>query len=65
MVRYIIIYVGCQKHNKYSENRADTKRTTVEANSMESLLEKISNIDWNTVKAQNVPDRGGKYDFSV
>lgn len=50
---------------KYSKNSADTKRTTVEANSMEDLLKKISKVDWNTVKAQNVPDRGGKYDFSV
>lgn len=50
---------------KYSKNSADTKRTTVEADSMESLLKKISKVDWNMVKAQNVPDRGGKYDFSV
>lgn len=50
---------------KYSKNSADTKRTTVEADSMENLLKKISKVDWNMVKAQNVPDRGDKYDFSV
>lgn len=50
---------------KYTKNSADTKRTTVEADSMESLLKKISEVDWNMVKAQNVPVRGDKYDFSV
>lgn len=56
---------GKKELGKYSKNSADTKRTTVKANSMESLLKKISEVDWNMVKAQNVPDRGGKCDFSV
>ena len=50
---------------KYSKNRTDTKRTAVEANSMESLLKKISEVNWDMVKAENIPARGGRYDFSV
>lgn len=50
---------------KYSKNHADTKRTSVEADSMEGLLKKISEVNWHKVKAQDVPARGGRYDFSV
>lgn len=49
----------------YSENRPDTKRTGVQANSLEELLEKIKDIDWDAVKAEKVPVSGGKYDFSI
>lgn len=46
-------------------NHTDTKRTTVQADSMEELLEKIAEVDWNTVKTEKVPENGGKFDFSI
>lgn len=49
----------------YSKNYAGTKRTTVQAGSMEELLEKIAAIDWDTVKAEKVPESGGRFDFSI
>lgn len=49
----------------YEKSSADTKRTTVQANSMEELLEKMSAVDWDTVKAEKVPESGGKFDFSI
>lgn len=49
----------------YAKNSADAKRTTVSANSMEELLEKIKNVDWNAVKAENLPENGRNYDFSI
>ena len=49
----------------YVQNRPDTKRTSVEANSIEELLKKIRGINWDDIKAEKVPESGGKYDFSV
>lgn len=49
----------------YSRNSADTKRAYVRANSMEELMKKIEAINWDTVRAQNAPERGGRYDFSI
>lgn len=49
----------------YAKNSADTKRTTVSANSMEELLKKIKNVDWNAVKAESQPENGRNYDFSI
>ena len=49
----------------YSKNRPDTKRTSVEANSVEELLKKIRGVDWDAVKAEKVPEQGGRYDFSI
>ena len=51
------------KKSPYEKDDKDTvKRTTIEADSMEELLEKIKNIDWN-----NVADckSGDRFDFSV
>lgn len=50
---------------KYAKNKADTKRASVEADSIEELLKKISAVDWDDVKAEKVPVSGGKYDFSI
>ena len=50
---------------KYSRNREEIKRTTVQADSMEELLEKIGTIDWSAVKAETQPESGSRYDFSV
>lgn len=49
----------------YAKSGADARHTTVQANSMEELFEKISAIDWNTVKSEKIPERGGKFDFSI
>ena len=49
----------------YAKSSPDTKRTTVQANSIEELLKKIRGIDWNAVKAEKVPESGGRYDFSI
>lgn len=49
----------------YSKSNSDTKRTAVQADSMEELLEKIAAVDWNTVRKEKVPESGSMYDFSV
>lgn len=49
----------------YSQNSADTKRTSVQANSIEELFEKISAIDWDAIKPEKMPESGGKFDFSI
>ena len=49
----------------YSKSNADTKRTDVQANSMEELLEKILSVDWNAVKSEKMLESGGKFDFSI
>lgn len=51
------------KKSPYEKQEKDTvKRTTVEADSMEELIEKIKNIDWNNVSDSKSGDR---FDFSV
>lgn len=54
-----------KRFGSYAKSNPDTKRTSVEANSIEELLKKIRGIDWNTVKAEKVPEQGGRYDFSI
>lgn len=49
----------------YAKNNVDTKHTTVQANSMEELFEKMSAVDWDSVKAENRPQSGGRFDFSI
>lgn len=49
----------------YSKGSTDTKRTTVQSNSMEELFEKISAVDWDAIKAKKVAESGSRYDFSV
>ena len=52
---------------KQSANRQDRseKRTTLQASTMEELMKKIQELDWNTIKAEDVPDTGAKFDFRV
>ncbi len=47
------------------EGKVDQKRTTVHADSMEELLEKIREVDWNTFQTGNEPEVGRKFDFSI
>ncbi|MCM1127253.1 MAG: DUF6033 family protein [Lachnospiraceae bacterium] len=49
----------------YSQISADTKRASVQADSLEELLKKITEIDWDAIKAEKTPESGGKFDFSV
>ena len=42
-----------------------TKKTTVTASSIEELLEKIKAVDWSQIKAEEKPEAGSKFDFSV
>lgn len=54
-----------QEIQNYAKNNVDTKHTTVQANSMEELFEKMSAVDWDSVKAENRPQSGGRFDFSI
>ena len=45
----------------YSKSNTDTKRTNVQADSMEELFEKMSKIDWDVVKSEKMPESGGKF----
>lgn len=42
-----------------------TKKTRVQADSVEELLEKISNVDWDQIKSEEKQVTGGKFDFSI
>lgn len=54
-----------EKERKRLEGKVDQKRTTVHADSMEELLEKIREVDWNTFQTGNEPEVGRKFDFSI
>ena len=41
------------------------KRTTVQADSMEELLEKIRGVDWDSVKEEYKPQSGGRFDYTI
>lgn len=49
----------------YAKTSKDTKRTSVQADSMEELIEKITSVDWASVKPEKVQANGGKFDFSI
>lgn len=42
-----------------------TKKTRVEAGSVEELLEKIKAVDWDQIKSEEKPVTGGRFDFSI
>lgn len=47
-------------------NYEHSKRTTVSANSVEELLEKIKGLNWDDVKEETtIPMPGGRFDFTV
>lgn len=56
-----------QKNNNniYSKNNNAVKRTTVQADSMEALLEKIKKVNWEDIRAEKVSGIGERYDFSI
>ena len=51
--------------NRYLREDTGVKRTTVQAGSMEELMEKIRGVDWDSVKAENRPQSGGRFDFTI
>ncbi|MCI9173973.1 MAG: hypothetical protein HFH49_03365 [Lachnospiraceae bacterium] len=53
------------RNDIYSKNDRTVKRATVQANSMEELLEKIKKVNWDDIRAEKVSGVGGKYDFSI
>lgn len=42
-----------------------TKKTRVQADSVEELLEKIKNVDWDQIKSEEKAVTGGRFDFSI
>ncbi|MDD6810904.1 MAG: DUF6033 family protein [Lachnospiraceae bacterium] len=53
------------KKAEKEENYEKTKKTTVQADSVEELLEKIKAVDWEQIKAEDTPTSGSRFDFSV
>lgn len=51
--------------NRYLWEGSSVKRTTVQADSMEELLEKIRGVDWDFVKAENRSQSGVRFDFTI
>ncbi len=49
----------------YGWSSADLKRTTVRADSIDELVRKIKEVDWDSVEAEHEVRNGGKFDFSV
>lgn len=41
------------------------KHTKVQSDTVEGLLEAIKNVDWDKVKEEEIPERGGRFDFSM
>ena len=52
-----------KKADKSAEKAQTVKKTSVQANSMEELQEKIRNIDWDSIKEETLQTKGGKFDF--
>lgn len=51
--------------NRYLREDTGVKRTVIQAGSMEELLEKIRSVDWDSVKAENRPQSGGRFDYTI
>lgn len=49
----------------YKNDSSESKKTIIYATSMEELLEKISALNWDSIKAEPAAASGTKYDFSV
>lgn len=50
---------------RYGNSPDSVKRTTVTAASVKELLEKIRNIDWDSIAEEVIPNAGTRIDFSV
>ena len=49
---------------KEQSKQIEVRKTTVQANSKEELLDKIKNIDWDSIKPEE-NKIGGRFDFSI
>nr|WP_307006822.1 DUF6033 family protein [Agathobacter rectalis] len=49
---------------KERSTQVNIKRATVEANSKEELLDKIKNIEWDSIKPED-NKIGSRFDFSI
>lgn len=61
-------FIERTRESKKEEEKASaerTKRTRVEADSVEELLDKIKAVDWNQVKAESKPVSGSRFDFTI
>lgn len=54
-----------EKLNEGSFIREGAKRTTLFADSLEELKEKIGQVDWSTIREDGYSPRGGRFDFTV
>lgn len=54
-----------EKSEKVEKENTKTKRTRVQADTIEELLEKINAVDWNQIKKEEVPESGSRFDFSI
>lgn len=45
--------------------RERVQKTTVRANSVDELLEKINAVDWDQIKPEEKPEAGSRFDFSI
>lgn len=53
-----------RESNREKAREESVKRTTVQASSVEELLERIGQVDWNEVPDKIIP-RGHKFDYTV
>lgn len=51
--------------DRYFRTNADTKRTVVEAGSVDELMKKIAAVNWNEIRAEGSVESGGRFDFSI
>ena len=51
--------------DRYLRTNADTKRTVVEAGSVDELMNRIAAVDWNEIRAEGRSESGGRFDFSI
>lgn len=42
-----------------------TKKTTLKADSIGELIERIKNVDWSKVEEEEIPVQGSRFDFSI
>ncbi|MDE6847565.1 MAG: hypothetical protein K2J99_17595 [Lachnospiraceae bacterium] len=53
-------------HQAHHYNYDRSKRTTVYASTAEELIEKISNVDWDSIKEEtSLPTPGGHFNYSI
>ena len=49
----------------YVKGGTDTKRTVVQADSIEELFEKISAVNWDKIKAEQMSENGSRFSYSI